>query len=81
MLAIWWFMASVVLFICRFHILQIGGGTVCNLRFTVPTTSSRPSTKMSAFMYVCMFLSPFPVPWPERDILRNTIVLKRCCVS
>ena len=36
----------------EFTFQQIGGGTVCNLRFfTVPTTCSRPSTKMSAFFF------------------------------
>ena len=36
----------------EFTFPQNGGGTVCNLRFTVPTTCSRPSTKMSAFSFL-----------------------------
>ena len=46
----------------------------------MPTTCSRPSTEIGAFMfsmYICMYVpSPQPVPWPERDRLKNTIVLK-----
>ena len=46
----------------EFTFQQIGGGTVCNLRF------------FFFFFSVAMY-------WPERCRLRNTIVLKRCCVS
>ena len=34
---------------------------------------------MSGFSFI-FFLSPLPVPWPERLRLRTAIVLKRCCV-
>ena len=37
---------------------NIAGGTVCNLRFTVPTTCSRPSTNLTGLSFFACMRSP-----------------------
>ena len=41
------------------------------LCFTVPTTCSRPSTKMIAISF---FHSPYTFPWPDRYSLKDEIL-------